>query len=518
MKRKPSARRPRASKKKKSAKKTRKKTSSPVTLIRTLFTLFLIFILYIIYLDFDVRSQFDGRKWSVPARVYARPLELYIGKPLSQEQLKFELMQSGYRLSNGRLRPGEYQSTGKNYRIVTRQFDFWDSHQPPRYIEIEIDDGFITNVLDFRDSTDIAVVRLEPAVIDRIYPSHREDRLLVKIDEMPDYLIDALLAVEDRQFYSHFGINPIAIMRAILANIKAGAVVQGGSTLTQQLVKNFFLTREKSLSRKFNEAIMSLLLEFHYEKNEILEAYINEIYLGQDKKRAIHGFGLASRFYFDKPIYNLSIAEMSTLVALVKGPSYYDPWRHTSRAIQRRNTVLSLMVKRGKITSYQLKKAKSKGIGVVSKAQKITSSYPAYMDLLRRQLQKDYKTSDLNSEGLQIFSTFDPYIQHIAERVVKSQVQKLDKKNNLQGHLQTAVIVTNTSSADVLAVVGDKNPTYAGFNRALDAYRAVGSLIKPAVYLTALANKNKYSLVTVAWLYERVNAVYKGTSPCDFPE
>lgn len=481
----------------KTARHSIKKKLNSLPLAKIFLGLFAIFTFYVIYLDFEVRSQFDGRKWSVPARVYARPLELYIGKPLSHEQLKFELKTSGYRLAQDNIKAGYFQVSGSSYRIVIREFDFWDGHQPPRYIEVKIEDGFITNVSDFRDSTDIAVVRLEPSVMGRIYPAHREDRLLVKLDDVPDKLISALLAVEDRDFYSHYGINPKAILRAMFANIKAGAVVQGGSTLTQQLVKNFFLTRKKSLVRKFNEAIMSLLLEAHYAKEEILEAYLNEIYLGQDKKRAIHGFGLASRFYFDKPIYNLETEEIATLIALVKGPSYYDPWRHKKRTINRRNTVINLMEQQNILSPYQAKIVKAKPLKVIKHTKLSTSSYPAYMNLLRRQLQQDYQKEDLTSEGLQIFSTFDPYIQKIAEQVVKTKVNQLDKQKNLKGNLQSAVIVTNTNNADVLAIVGDKEPKYAGFNRAIDALRPIGSLIKPAIYLTALQKKDKYSLTTI---------------------
>ena len=495
MKRKSPIRRKKKSVAKKSSRRRNKKIQKSL-LIRALFVLLFIFTSYVIYLDFEVRSQFDGKKWSVPARVYARALELYIGKPLTHEQFVFELKTSGYRSSQDEIKAGEYQYSGDNYRIVIREFDFWDGHQPPRYVEVEIEDGFVSKVIDFRDNTEIAVVRLEPSVMGRIYPSHREDRLLVKLEDVPDYLTNALLAVEDRQFYEHLGINPKAIIRAMFANIKAGSVIQGGSTLTQQLVKNFFLTKKKSLVRKFNEAIMALLLEVHYEKNEILQAYLNEIYLGQDKKRAIHGFGLASHFYFDKPVYNLRLSEITTLIAMVKGPSYYDPWRHEKRILNRRNIVIGLMEQQGYITSYQARIAKADPLNVKGKYNKLRSSYPAYMGLLRRQLQQDYEKEDLTSDGLQIFSTFDPYIQKITEQVVKNKIQQLDQQQSLNGNLQGAVIVTNTSNADVLAIVGDKQPTYAGFNRALDALRPVGSLIKPAIYLTALQQKNKYTLVT----------------------
>lgn len=469
---------------------------SAIPYTRVLLFFLLLFTCYVIYLDFEIREQFDGKKWSVPARVYARPLEIYVGKPLTEEQLNFELKTSGYRINHVKTDSGTFNKLGSRYQIVIREFDFWDGHQPPRYVQINIDDGFITEVSDFRDKADIDVVRLEPAVMGRIYPSHQEDRLLVKLEDVPDDLVNALLAVEDRQFYSHFGINPKAIIRAMYANIKAGAVVQGGSTLTQQLVKNFFLTKNKSLWRKANEAIMSILLEMHYDKKEILEAYLNEIYLGQDKNRAIHGFGLASKFYFDKPVYNLELSEIAALVAMVRGPSYYDPRRHYDRLVKRRNSVLELMFNQGSISEYQARTAKSKKLTTIKHNRIKTDENPAFMDLLRRQLLQDYEKEDLSSEGLQIFSTFDPYVQKITEDVVKENISQLDTQKHLNGKLQTAVIVTNTNNADVIAMVGDKDPTYAGFNRALDAKRPIGSLIKPAIYMTALLQSDKYSLVT----------------------
>ncbi len=497
MKRKNPPRRRKKTTKKKSVtrRRSRKTKSLPWKNILLVFVTFLL--AYIIYLDFEVRSQFDGRKWAVPARVYARPLDLYVGKPLSARQLDYELEVAGYRLAQKNLKAGQYQRSGNRYRIVIREFDFWDGHQPPRYISLDIEDGFISQLQDFRDRNDVAVVRLQPAIIGRIYPAHKEDRLLIKLDDVPDSLIKALLVIEDRRFYQHHGINFLAIARAMLANIRAGSIVQGGSTLTQQLVKNFFLQHRKTLSRKINEAIMAVLLELHYSKNEILQAYLNEIYLGQDNKRAIHGFGLASRFYFDKPLYSLNIAEAATLVAMVRGPSYYDPWRHRSRLLKRRNHVIELMQQQGSIDAEQAQRARQVPLNVVKRTKKRRHSYPAFMELLKRQLQQDYKSEDLSSEGLHIFSTLDPYVQKVTEQQVIAKVRQLDKQQGLKGTLQTAVIVTNINNADVIAVVGDREPGYAGFNRAIDASRPIGSLIKPAIYLTALQQAQRYSLSTM---------------------
>jgi penicillin-binding protein 1B len=266
--------------------------------------------------------------------------------------------------------------------------------------------------------------------------------------------------------------------------------------MTQQLVKNFFLSNKRSLWRKANEAIMALLLEWHYDKNEILEAYLNEIYLGQEKNRAIHGFGLASQFYFDRPIQKLNLPQIATLIALVRGPSYYDPERHPERLRKRRDLILAIMAEQGVISQSQANQAKITGLGI-AKGQGGDSRYPAYMDLVRRQLQRDYRQEDLTSEGLRIFTTFDPRVQQAAEQALRRRVQLLDLQRGLQGQLQGAVIVTDTTSGEVLAVVGDRQPRYAGFNRALDAQRQIGSLIKPAIYLSALEQPDKYTLATM---------------------
>jgi penicillin-binding protein 1B len=165
------------------------------------------------------------------------------------------------------------------------------------------------------------VVRLEPLLIGGIYPKNLEDRILINIDQVPPFLLETLVAVEDRDFYSHWGVSPKSIARAIWVNTSAGQMTQGGSTLTQQLVKNFYLTNERSLTRKLTEAMMAMLLELHYSKQEILEAYLNEVFVGQDGQRAVHGFGLASQFFFGQPLSELKLHQVALLVGMVKGPS-----------------------------------------------------------------------------------------------------------------------------------------------------------------------------------------------------
>ncbi|MDT8388317.1 MAG: penicillin-binding protein 1B, partial [Thiogranum sp.] len=312
--------------------------------------------------------------------------------------------------------------------------------------------------------------------------------------EVPEILIQALMTIEDRDFYQHYGVSPRAIVRALWVNIRSGDRVQGGSTLTQQLVKNFFLTNQRSYWRKFNEAIMSLLLERRYDKDEILEAYLNEIYLAQDGQRAIHGFGLGSRFFFQRPLDELSTAQLAMLVAIVKGPSYFDPRRHPARVLERRNLVLQVMKDQDIISAEEYRRARGEPLGLVKAATGTSKSFPAFLDLVRRQLRRDYNESDLVSDGLSIFTTLDPQVQWALQRSLNQQISPLlEKHPDLQG----AGVVTHSSNGEVLALAGGRQAGFAGYNRALDARRHIGSLVKPAIYLTALERLDHYNLATL---------------------
>lgn len=451
---------------------------------------------YVAYLDFELRRQFEGKRWEVPARVYARALEVFPGRRLTPDDFQRELRLLRYRPVLEPRRPGTYSREGDSFVVITRPFSFWDGHESSARARIRFEEGGRVGTLQ-DDSGAKALLRMDPALIGRIYPSHNEDRILVRRDEVPEVLIQALIAVEDRDFYRHHGVDPRAIGRALLANLRAGRAVQGGSTLTQQLVKNFFLSNERTLWRKANEAVMALLLEWHYDKPEILEAYLNEVYLGQEGRRAIHGFGLASRFYFERPLKDLRLDQVALLVALVKGPSFYDPRRHPERARARRDLVLDLMVEQGVAGAARARRARARDLGVSAEPPGRVTRYPAFVDLVRRQLHRDYRDEDLRSEGLQIFTTLDPTVQHHTGQVLAQQARSL--QNAVGGHvrLQGALVVTRVESGEIAAVVGGREAGFAGFNRALDAVRPVGSLIKPAVYLAALAQPDRYTLATL---------------------
>ncbi|MGH8503180.1 MAG: penicillin-binding protein 1B [Gammaproteobacteria bacterium] len=453
---------------------------------------------YTAYLDHRVRERFEGARWELPARVFARPLEIYEGKALSADALVNELRLLHYQPGDSLAATGAYRAQENSVTLHSRGFPFWDAVEPARMVRVAFSGNVVAGVFDAHSGARLDLVRLEPVPIANIYPTHLEDRLVARLEDVPPLLPKALIAVEDRDFYRHHGLDFSAIARAMAANIVAGRVVQGGSTLTQQLVKNLFLTSDRSLVRKLNEAIMAGLLEWHYSKDEILEAYINEVYLGQDGARAIHGFSLASQFYFERRLSELRPDQIALLVALVKGPSYYQPRNSVERAKARRDLVLTQLSNEGVITSAVAAAAQHRPLDVTAKAPSGVTPFPAFVELMRRQLKDQYPEQALRTEGLVIFTTLDPLVQIAAERAVTSRLAELEARRGLPANsLQAAVVVTAAETGEVLAVVGGRDPRLQGYNRALDARRAIGSLVKPVVYLTALSRPREFSLATL---------------------
>lgn len=437
-------------------------------------------------LDNQLRAKFDGRKWALPARVYAQPLELYQGLRLSEQEMTTELKTLGYQPVERVTKAGQFSRQGGLFRVFSRGFRFSDGHEPGRDFQLQIRNGYIDKLISSTGQA-LSLLRLEPVEIGGIYPAHKEDRLLVRLEDIPPLLGEALIVIEDRDFLDHHGISPKSIARAMLANIKAGGVVQGGSTLTQQLVKNFYLSHEQSFTRKAKEAVLSVLLEYHYSKREILETYINEIYLGQNGQRAIHGVGLAAQHYYGRSVADLDAAQVALMVGLIKGASYYNPWRHPERARKRRNLVLQVMRDNDLISAGDYKRAAASPLGLVQSKKVSRREFPAFLDLVKRQLLNDYREDDLRSEGLRIFTSFSLRAQLRAEKALTDRLITLEKRHQLPAKtLQTAVVTVSVGSGEIQALVGGRQKGFKGFNRALDARRSVGSLIKPAVYLTAL--------------------------------
>lgn len=443
------------------------------------------------WLDGLVQKRFDSHQWELPARVYASPVELYRGRVLSLNQMKQLLRYMHYREEASAPRSGTYQVQGNQVLIHTRGFSDSDGGEVPQKLRITIAGDGISGLHDEHGQA-VAVARLEPLHIGSIHPGHEQDRILQRLGQTPPLLIELLIATEDRAFFQHHGVSVRGLARAMAANVKQRGFHQGGSTLTQQLVKNFWLTRDRTITRKLLEMPMAVLLERHYDKEKILETYLNEVYLGQDGSRAVHGMGLASFFYFGQPLEELAPQHMALLVGMLKGPGLYNPKRHPERAKERRNVVLTVAEESGILSAEVADAARKAPLGIVEKGEAVLYAFPDFIDLVKRQLARDYKADVLSKEGLMIHTTLDVLAQLAAENAVVSLLNEKDP--SAQKELDAGVILTAPDQGDVLAVVGSRSPRSMGFNRALDAKRSVGSLAKPAVLLTALENSSTYHL------------------------
>jgi penicillin-binding protein 1B len=454
--------------------------------------------LYVRDLDRQLRSRFDDFSWDLPSRVYARPLELKVGLPMSAETVLLELDAARYAADPAAKIPGTYaqvaSAQGGRFIIARRAFVDADGRQAPRRIALTLSANAISTLADADSGATLDHARLDPARIATLYGAEQEERRVVKLEQLPPLLVAGLQAVEDREFKHHHGINVISIARAMLANLLAGHMVQGGSTLTQQLVKNLFLDNGRNLTRKFNEAIIALLIEARYDKHRILETYCNEVFLGQQGGQAVHGFAAGAEFYFGRDANDLKPGEIALLVGMVQGPSLYDPRRHPDYATTRRNIVLGMFYETGLIDAATLTAARAAPLGVPDTPGLPRNRTPAFLDLVRTQLRNDYPDAELQRAGLIIYTTLAPSTQALAEQALTKTLDGLGRK---QAELQAAMIVTGARDGEVQALIGARDADDPGFNRALDARRPIGSLVKPFVNLIALAQPQKYSLASL---------------------
>lgn len=446
---------------------------------------------YTLVLNKRVQDRFNDLVFAVPTRVYARPLPLSAGTPMNPATLELELTFAGYGNDGRGQVAGTWAKDGSSYNIASRGYAGPDGGELPKRIRVVLGKGQVASVKDIGTGRSLDLAHLDPARIATVYGSQQEERRIVRLADVPPLLIGGLQAVEDRDFKHHIGIDFTAILRATFANLRAGHTVQGGSTLTQQLVRNLFLDRSQNLTRKFNEALMSILIETHYDKSRILEAYVNEVFLGQQGNQAVHGFAAASEFYFGRRMEDLKPQEMALLIGLVKGPSYYDPRRYPDRALVRRNLVLDQFVETGLIGSDQIAAYKATPLGIVTNGQLPHNRFPAFMQLVRAQTTNDFDDETLSNGNLSIFTTLDPAAQLYAEQAITSTAANLGKRGEAA---QAAAVVTEAKTGAVLAMVGSKTPGEQGFNRAMDARRPIGSLMKPLVYLVALASPQRWNL------------------------
>jgi len=458
----------------------------------------------VLRLDGVVRERFGGRLFRVPSRVMSAPTILYPGLDWKQVDLLGSLQRLGYRESSDKtgLGLGRYFQKGAELRIHRRAFEHPTRAEPSRVLVLRLEGNLIGELYDAENGRELGAAFLEPELVGAYYGPDHEQRELVRVGDVPPHLIDAILAVEDQRFHEHRGVDFRRILGALVANLRAGGIRQGGSTLTQQLVKNFFLTPERSLERKLQEAVMALIVEARYEKDAILEAYLNEIYLGQRGSTAIHGVGEAAHFYFGKGVRDLTLPESALIAAIIKSPNGLSPHADAERARKRRDLVLELMREQGRIDDAALVTALREPMRV-AKVTPEPREARYFLDALQRQLPDFYDSSTLTTEGLQIYSTLDLRLQRAAGRAVVEELERLESGHPKlapkgEARLEACLIALRPQTGEVLALVGGRDYAKSQFDRCTQARRPAGSVFKPFVYAAALEPSSGGPLLTLA--------------------
>lgn len=452
--------------------------------------------LYLFFLYQSVSTKFDRHRWNLPSRVYSDSFPLYPGRSLESSQLKEKLEHLGYiEVSEKPSNSGRYQILKDRFSIYLRNFDYPDEKFKGYLLEVILHENKIKEIIKHPEQTSLDYTKIEPELISSIFDNKIENRTYVPLNKVPPHLIKSIVAIEDHRFYSHFGIDIIGILRAAIKNIAAWRIVEGGSTLTQQLIKNYYLHSEKSFLRKFNEAIMAIFMELEFSKEEILEGYINEIYLGQKGNISIAGVQEASKHYFSKDIEQLNLAESAGLTGLIRSPGLYNPFTQTKSFIKRRNLILAKL-REGQIISEQDYLEAIRTNAPPKKHNTPKSSAPYFINYVKKEISDKFPVETLKKEGLRIFTTLEMNDQRLAEKSLNSHLKYLE--NNLEnlklekqsGHrIQSALIALQPHTGFIRAYVGGRNFSQNQLDHISQIKRQPGSAFKPFVYLTALNPK-----------------------------
>jgi penicillin-binding protein 1B len=442
-------------------------------------------------LDRQVVDTLNGRRWDFPSRIYSDAFLLYPGVDLTAARFVDRLQRLGYRRADGSapLRKGDYRQTADGWDLVLHDLAYPGEPASEHAVHLTVDGTVLTALRDQRSGEELYSLQLEPEIVSGLFDSTFEARREVHLDALPPLLPRAVLLVEDRRFYEHHGIDPVGILRAAATNLRSGGVVQGGSTLTQQLIKNFFLSEERTMRRKLTEAVMALLVERRYDKNEILDAYLNEIYLGQNGVQGVFGVWEAAQFYFGRRPDELTVGEIALLAGMIRAPNIYSPFRAPERARTRRDVVLGLLRDDGAIDEAQYRAALAEPL---PRAPRLATgnAAPYFVDYLRGELESAYPRELLTSRGLGISTTLDVELQQQAAAAVRDGLAELERRHpkltaDPERRVQAALVALRPQTGGVVAMVGGRDYAASQFNRATQARRQPGSVFKPLVFLAA---------------------------------
>lgn len=464
--------------------------------------------IYFLVLYIEITAKFEGRIWDYPSKIYSESFILYPGQEITLSVIVDKLERMGYgHVPFSPHHQGQYRPVRNGVEIFLRDFEYPLEHQKGKQVKISLSGQRVQKIVDLTSNKKLSLVEMEPEVLYSFHGNVQEERTIVHLDDIPSDLTDAIICAEDFRFFQHHGVDVPGIMRALFVNLRSMRIVQGGSTITQQLIKNLYLTEERTLKRKMKEGLMAFILDAKYPKSKILEVYINEIYLGQRGSVSICGFGEASRFYFGKDAKSLNLSESAMLAGMIQSPGSLNPFHHYEKTIRRRDHILSLMHSKGMITKEEYRRAVNHKPHLRGKINSLLKA-PFFIDFLKEQLLELYPQEMLQKEGLRIFTTLDPFLQLCAEDSIQSELKLLERKikhsRGSQEKLEACLVSLQPQTGHILAMVGGRDYDESQFNRMTQAKRQPGSLFKPFVYLTALSRsqERKNSDFTVVTILE----------------